>query len=49
MDVVRAIFTAPISETEGEGIMRGQILASPVKIISARRLPPPATNVQPAP
>ncbi|MFN4135966.1 MAG: peptidylprolyl isomerase [Novosphingobium sp.] len=45
MDVVRAIFAAPISETEGEGIMRGQILAQPVKIITARRLPedaPPA-------
>jgi peptidyl-prolyl cis-trans isomerase A (cyclophilin A) len=38
MDVVRAIFAAPISETEGEGIMRGQILAKPVKILTARRL-----------
>ncbi|MGV3512537.1 MAG: peptidylprolyl isomerase [Novosphingobium sp.] len=38
MDVVKAIFAAPISETEGEGIMRGQILAKPVKIISARRV-----------
>lgn len=37
-DVVKTIFAAPISETEGEGIMRGQILAKPVKIISARRL-----------
>lgn len=42
MDVVRAIFDAPISETEGEGIMRGQILAKPVKILTARRLPEPA-------
>jgi peptidyl-prolyl cis-trans isomerase A (cyclophilin A) len=41
MDVVKAIFAAPISETEGEGIMRGQILAKPVKIITARRLPDP--------
>lgn len=39
MDVVKAIFAAPISETEGEGIMRGQILAKPVKIVTARRLP----------
>lgn len=39
MDVVRAIFAAPISETEGEGIMRGQILAKPVRILTARRLP----------
>lgn len=44
MDVIKAIFAAPISETEGEGIMRGQILAKPVKIITARRLvdAPPA-------
>ncbi len=39
MDVVKAIFAAPISETEGEGIMRGQMLARPVKILTARRLP----------
>ncbi|OYX60784.1 MAG: peptidylprolyl isomerase [Novosphingobium sp. 32-60-15] len=39
MDVVKAIFAAPISETEGEGFMRGQMLAQPVKIITARRLP----------
>jgi len=38
MDVVKAIFAAPISETEGEGFMRGQMLAQPVKIITARRL-----------
>ena len=42
MDVVKAIYAAPISETEGEGIMRGQMLANPVKIITARRLPDPA-------
>lgn len=41
MDVVRAIFEAPISETEGEGIMRGQILAKPVKILTARRVVDP--------
>ena len=39
MDVVRAIFDAPISPTEGEGILRGQMLAKPVKIVTARRLP----------
>ncbi len=45
MDVVKAIYAAPISETEGEGIMRGQMLAKPVKILTARRLP----DVAPAP
>ncbi|MBF9152662.1 peptidylprolyl isomerase [Novosphingobium jiangmenense] len=49
MDVVKAIFAAPISETEGEGIMRGQILAKPVKIITACRLPDPAPDASPAP
>ena len=51
MDVVKTIFAAPISETEGEGIMRGQILAKPVKIITARRLPDttPAPVASPAP
>lgn len=49
MDVVRAIFAAPISETEGEGIMRGQILAQPVKILTARRLPDPVPATAPAP
>lgn len=39
MDVVRAIFDAPISPTEGEGILRGQMLAKPVRIVTARRLP----------
>lgn len=43
MDVIRAIFAAPISPTEGEGIMRGQILAKPVRILTARRLPDAAT------
>ena len=39
MDVARAIFDAPISPTEGEGILRGQMLAKPVRIVTARRLP----------
>lgn len=38
MDVVRAILAAPKSETEGEGIMRGQMLDPPVRILSARRV-----------
>lgn len=48
MDVVRTIFAAPISETEGEGIMRGQMLAQPVKILTARRLPDNVATVTPA-
>ncbi len=37
MDVVKAIATAPKSPTAGVGAMKGQMLAAPVRIISARR------------
>ena len=36
-DVVRAIFDAPTDPDKGEGWMKGQMLARPVKIIDARR------------
>ncbi|EQB07874.1 peptidylprolyl isomerase [Sphingobium quisquiliarum P25] len=39
MDVVRAILAAPKSPAAGEGVMKGQMLEQPVKIISARRVP----------
>ena len=41
MDVVRSILAAPTSPTEGEGVMRGQMLAPRIKIITARRMPAP--------
>jgi peptidyl-prolyl cis-trans isomerase A (cyclophilin A) len=37
MDVVREILREPTSLTEGEGVMKGQMLAMPVKIQTARR------------
>jgi peptidyl-prolyl cis-trans isomerase A (cyclophilin A) len=40
MEVVRAIWDAPISATLGEGFLRGQMLEKPVKVLSMRRLPP---------
>lgn len=44
MDVVRKIMGAPTSPTEGEGAMKGQMIAAPIKIVSARRAPAtPAT------
>ncbi|WP_407695680.1 peptidylprolyl isomerase [Sphingomonas changnyeongensis] len=39
MDVVRAVLAAPISPTLGSGSFRGQMLAAPVRITSARRVP----------
>lgn len=38
MDVARKILAAPVSATEGVGVMKGQMLAAPVKIIAARRV-----------
>ncbi|MBU3076672.1 peptidylprolyl isomerase [Sphingomonas quercus] len=37
MDVIRKILLAPTSPTEGEGVMKGQMLSPVVKIITARR------------
>jgi peptidyl-prolyl cis-trans isomerase A (cyclophilin A) len=41
MDVVRKIMAAPTSPTEGQGVMKGQMIAAPVKIATARRTPQP--------
>jgi len=38
MDVVRAIFAAPLSRTAGVGAMKGEMLSPPVQINSVRRL-----------
>ena len=43
MDVVRAIWSSPISPTAGEGPLKGQILAPPVKVLTVRRMPLPAS------
>jgi peptidyl-prolyl cis-trans isomerase A (cyclophilin A) len=40
MEVVRAIFAAPTDPEKGEGWMKGQILAEPVKIVSVSRFEP---------
>jgi len=39
MDTVRTILAAPKSPTAGEGVMKGQMLDQPVKILTVRRLP----------
>lgn len=41
MDVVAAIHATERDPTKGEGAMKGEMLAKPVKIISARRAPAP--------
>ncbi|MBX3562103.1 MAG: peptidylprolyl isomerase [Sphingomonas sp.] len=37
MDVVRRILDSPTSPTEGEGVMRGQMLEPRIRIVTARR------------
>jgi len=49
MDVVAAIHGSPIDPEKGEGFMKGQLLAEPVKIIEARRAQPGETGAPPAP
>jgi len=39
MDVVKTILAAPVSATEGVGAMKGQMIAQPIPIKSARRAP----------
>jgi len=49
MDVILKIKEAPISPTLGaDNGMQGQMLATPVKIVTARRTPPQA-QAKPAP
>jgi peptidyl-prolyl cis-trans isomerase A (cyclophilin A) len=38
MDVARKIYDVPLSPTLGHGILKGQMIEKPVKIISARRV-----------
>jgi peptidyl-prolyl cis-trans isomerase A (cyclophilin A) len=38
MDVLHAILELPRSATAGEGVMKGQMLADPVKILTVRRV-----------
>lgn len=42
MEVVKRILDEPTSPTAGEGVMKGQMLAAPVRILTARRAEQPA-------
>jgi peptidyl-prolyl cis-trans isomerase A (cyclophilin A) len=44
MDVVKKILAAPRSPTAGAGVMKGQFLAAPVKILTARRAVAPVSK-----
>lgn len=38
LDVVKRIWTAPVSPTRGEGAMKGQMLEPPIRILRAERI-----------
>jgi len=40
MDVVKQIFASPVSPTKGEGMMKGQFLDPPIKIVKVTRVNP---------
>jgi peptidyl-prolyl cis-trans isomerase A (cyclophilin A) len=42
MDILRKIQASPTSPTKGAGMMKGQMLDPPVRILSVRRAPAPA-------
>ena len=49
MDVVRRIHAAPLSATAGEGPMKGQMLETPVRVLTVRRVAIPAPPAPPTP
>lgn len=40
MDIVKRILASPTSPTEGEGVMKGQMLSPTIRIVSARKTAP---------
>ena len=49
MDVVRKIYDVPLSATLGQGVMKGQMIEKPVRVLTVRRLPIPAAAPASAP
>jgi peptidyl-prolyl cis-trans isomerase A (cyclophilin A) len=47
MDVVRRIWDQPLSATAGEGVMKGQMLAKPVRVLTVRRVAMPTPRAAP--
>lgn len=47
MDVVRKIYDVPLSPTAGVGILKGQMIEKPVKILTVRRVPVPKLTTPP--
>ena len=49
MDVVRKIYDVPLSPTAGQGVLNGQMIEKPVRILTVRRVPIPAVTPIPYP
>lgn len=47
MDIVRGIMAAPTDPNQGQGVMRGQMIAAPIRITTARRVPAPVAAPAP--
>jgi len=48
--VARRIYDVPLSATEGVGVMKGQMIEKPVKVLRVRRVAQPAqTSAAPMP
>jgi peptidyl-prolyl cis-trans isomerase A (cyclophilin A) len=47
MDVVRALLKAPTDPNKGVGVMKGEILAHPAPILTARRIPASEVTLPP--
>jgi peptidyl-prolyl cis-trans isomerase A (cyclophilin A) len=48
LDVARKIYDAPLSPTAGSGVLKGQMIEKPVKILTVRRVVLPAATAAPA-
>ena len=48
MDVARRIYGVPLSPTAGKGVLKGQMIERPVRILTVRRVPIPAATAIPA-
>ena len=49
MEVVRRIYDVPLSPTLGEGVMKGQMIARPVRVLTVRRVATSLPSTPPSP
>ena len=49
MDVARKIYDVPLSPTAGSGVLKGQMIEKPVRILTVRRVKVPVPSIVPVP